>query len=78
MRQIVAHLGDEVERRTGAWLVLVYGIGHAAIIALAGGSTRLVERLLEWNGRQGGARWLKHGSGVALILGGLYFLWTST
>lgn len=35
------------------------------------------ERLLAWNGRERGARWLKLGSGVALILGGLYFLWTS-
>lgn len=62
----------------GVWLVLVYALGHAGIIALAGGSTKLVERLLAWNGRERGARWLKLGSGVALILGGLYFLWTST
>jgi cytochrome c-type biogenesis protein len=61
----------------GAWLVVVYALGHAGIIALAGGSTRFVERLLAWNGRERGARWLKQGSGVALILGGLYFLWTS-
>lgn len=62
----------------GVWLVLVYALGHAGIIALAGGSTKLVERLLAWNGRERGARWLKQGSGVALILGGLYVLWTST
>lgn len=61
----------------GVWLVLVYALGHAGIIALAGGSTKLVERLLAWNGRERGARWLKQGSGVALILGGLHFLWTS-
>jgi cytochrome c-type biogenesis protein len=64
-------------RSLGVWLVLVYALGHAGIIALAGGSTKLVERLLAWNGRERGARWLKHGSGVALILGGLYFLWTA-
>ena len=61
----------------GLWLVLVYALGHAGIIALAGASTKSVERLLAWNGRERGARWLKQGSGVALILGGLYFLWTS-
>ncbi len=68
----------EGARALGVWLVLVYALGHAGIIALAGGSTKLVERLLAWNGHERGARWLKLGSGGALILGGLYFLWTST
>lgn len=59
----------------GVWLLVLYGLGHAGLIALAGASTGLVQRLLNWNNRERGARWLKHGSGVAVILGGLYFLW---
>ncbi len=61
----------------GPWLLVLYGVGHAGLIALAGASTGFVQRLLDWNGRQRGARWLKQGSGVAVILGGLYFLWTA-
>ncbi|MDP1827880.1 MAG: cytochrome c biogenesis protein CcdA [Archangium sp.] len=61
----------------GVWLIVLYGLGHAGLIALAGASTGLVQRLLNWNSRERGARWLKHGSGVAVILGGLYFLWTA-
>lgn len=61
----------------GVGLVVLYGLGHASVLAAAGASSRLVERLLSWNGREQGARWLKRGAGVAVILGGLYFLWTA-
>lgn len=61
----------------GPWLVAVYGVGHAGLIALAGASTGLVQRLLDWNGRGRGADWLKRSAGVGVILGGLYFLWTA-
>lgn len=61
----------------GGWLVLLFGLGHAGLIAVAGASMGLVQRLLRWNNQERGAKWLKHGSGVAVILGGLYFLWTA-
>jgi cytochrome c-type biogenesis protein len=62
---------------SGGWLIVLYGLGHAGLIALAGASTGLVQRLLDWNGRERGASWLKHGAGAAVILGGLYFIWTA-
>lgn len=61
----------------GAGLIALYGLGHASVLAAAGASSRLVERLLSWNGREQGARWLKRGAGVAVIFGGLYFLWSA-
>lgn len=61
----------------GPWLLVLYAVGHAGVLALAGASTGLVQRLLDWNGRGRGARWLKSGAGVGVILGGLYFLWTA-
>ena len=58
----------------GALLLLVYGIGHTAVIALAGSSTELVQRYLNWNERSRGLIWLRRACGVLVILGGLYLL----
>jgi len=69
--------GSTAGAAPGGWLIVLYGLGHAGLIALAGASTGLVQRLLDWNGRERGSRWLKHGAGVAVILGGLYFIWTA-
>lgn len=61
----------------GALLVAAYGVGHAAAIALAGTSVQAVNRWLAW---RSGARAVTVGravAGVAVMLGGLYFVWTA-
>jgi cytochrome c-type biogenesis protein len=73
----LAFRSGSTQSPVGAWLIVLYGLGHAGLIALAGASTGLVQRLLTWNNRERGALWLKHAAGVAVILGGLYFLWTA-
>jgi cytochrome c-type biogenesis protein len=58
----------------GVLLLIAYGAGHCSIIVLAGTSTELVQRTLDWNERSRGALILKRLCGVLVIAGGLYLL----
>jgi cytochrome c-type biogenesis protein len=61
----------------GALLVATYGLGHAAAIAVAGSSLQSVSR---WLGSKVGARAIvavKAVAGVAVMLGGGYFVWSA-
>ena len=62
----------------GVLLLLVYGIGHCSVIVLAGTSTELVQRYMNWNERSKGAVILKKICGVLVLLGGVYLIYTST
>ena len=59
----------------GATLLLAYGIGHCAVIVLAGTSTRLVQRYLDWNETSRGVVILKCICGLLVIGGGLYLIY---
>lgn len=59
----------------GVLLLAVYGIGHCSVIVLAGTSTELVEKALNWNKFAKGAVALKKICGVLVILGGLWLLY---
>ena len=61
----------------GAALLLAYGMGHCAVIVLAGTFTEVVQHYLDWNEKSSGAVILKKGCGVLVILGGLYLIWTA-
>ncbi len=61
----------------GTMLLVVYGIGHCAVIVLAGTSTGLVQRYLNWNERSKGAVYLKRACGVLVLLAGLYLVHTA-
>ena len=58
----------------GILLLLLYGIGHTSIIALAGSSTERVQRYLNWNEKSKGMEIVRKVCGVLVILGGLYLL----
>ncbi len=58
-------------------LLLMYGIGHCSVIVLAGTSTGLVQRYLNWNETSHGAILLKRVCGILVILGGLYLIYTA-
>lgn len=58
----------------GGLLLAAYGIGHCAVIALAGGSVNLTQSLLKWSSESAASLWVKRGSGLCLLLGGLYLL----
>lgn len=61
----------------GAVLLLMYGVGHCAVIVLAGTFTEAVEHYLKWNERSRGALILKRICGVLVILGGIYLIMTA-
>ncbi len=57
-------------------LLLAYGVGHCAVIVLAGTFTEIVQRYLNWTERSGGAIWLRRVCGVLVVAGGVYLLVT--
>ena len=61
----------------GIVLLLAYGVGHCSVIVLAGTSTELVQRWLNWNERSKGAVIVKRVCGALVILGGLYLIYTA-
>jgi cytochrome c-type biogenesis protein len=61
----------------GAPLLLAYGVGHCAVIVLAGTYTELVQRYLNWNEHSKGVKVLKYVCGVLVVLGGVYLICTA-
>ncbi len=58
----------------GALLLLIYGIGHCSVIVVAGTSTELVQRYLDWNEKSRGTAVVKLVCGVLVLIGGVYLL----
>jgi len=61
----------------GVTLLLVYAVGHCSIIVLAGTSTELVQRYLNWNEQSKGPMIVKKTCGVLVMLGGIYMIYTT-
>lgn len=61
----------------GVLLLLVYGIGHCAVIVFAGTFTGAIQRYLNWNERSSGALVLKKICGVLVLLAGLWLIYTA-
>jgi len=55
-------------------LLLAYGIGHCAVLVLAGTFTEEVEHYLHWTEKSKGAVILKKFCGILVILGGFYLI----
>jgi cytochrome c-type biogenesis protein len=58
-------------------LLLAYGIGHCAVIVVAGTSTGLVQRYLNWNEQSRRAAAVKIVCGVLVLLGGVWLIYTA-
>ena len=61
----------------GVLLLVLYGVGHCAVIVLAGTFTEVVQHYLNWNERSKGAVVLKKVCGVLVLVGGLYMVYTA-
>ena len=61
-----------------AWsLVLLYGLGHCAVIVLAGTSAEMIRQYLNWNENSKGAMRLRKVCGLLVLLAGLYMVYVS-
>lgn len=61
----------------GAALLLVFGLGHCLVIALAGAGSAWVQRTLDWNAQSRAGGILKKACGILVIAGGIYLLYTA-
>jgi cytochrome c-type biogenesis protein len=61
----------------GILLLTMYGLGHCAVIVLAGTFTEVVQHYMNWTAKSGGAVLLKKICGVLVLLGGLYMIYTA-
>jgi cytochrome c-type biogenesis protein len=59
----------------GASLLACYGIGHCLVIAAAGSSAAMTQRVLDWNAASRTGKRVKRVCGILVILGGLYMLY---
>lgn len=58
----------------GLALLALYGLGHCAVIVLAGASAGAVQRYLDWNEKSRGALLVRRLCGVLVLLAGVYLL----
>lgn len=58
-------------------LILLYAVGHCAVIVFAGTFTSVVQRYLQWNERSRGAVILKKICGALVIIAGVYLVVTA-
>ncbi|MFA6135100.1 MAG: cytochrome c biogenesis protein CcdA [Phycisphaerae bacterium] len=59
----------------GALLLAAYGVGHCSVIILAGTSTEMVQKYLNWNEKSKGAILLKKVCGLLVLAGGVYLIY---
>jgi cytochrome c-type biogenesis protein len=60
----------------GASLLLAYGLGHCAVIVLAGTFTEVVQRFLNWNEQSKSVAIVKGTCGVLVIAGGAWLVYS--
>jgi cytochrome c-type biogenesis protein len=60
----------------GVSLILAYGLGHCAVIILAGTCTEVLQRYLDWNEQSQGAVILKKICGVLVLAGGVWLVYS--
>lgn len=61
----------------GIVLLLAFGIGHCAVIVVAGTSSNLVQRYLNWNEVSKGSSTLRKVCGGLVLVGGVYLIYVA-
>ncbi len=75
-------LGVVFQIATESWmkailLISAFGIGHCMIIVVAGNLTNLVQKYLNWSEESKTTVYIKRISGLLVVLGGVYFIYTT-
>ncbi len=60
-----------------ASLLLAYGLGHCAVIVLAGTFTEVIQHYLDWNEKSKGTLILKKICGILVIAGGAWLIYSA-
>ncbi len=55
-------------------VLVLFGLGHCAVIGLAGVSSTWVQRWLNWQNGTPGAKWLRRGCGLLVLLAGAWLV----
>jgi cytochrome c-type biogenesis protein len=55
-------------------VLALFGLGHCAVIGLAGVSSTWVQRWLDWQSGTPGAKWLRRACGLLVLLAGVYLV----
>ncbi|GAB4379319.1 MAG: cytochrome c biogenesis CcdA family protein [Calditrichia bacterium] len=58
-------------------LIAAFGIGHCAVIVGAGSLTHLVQKYLKWSNQSKTTNWIRRIAGVFVLIGGVYFIYTT-
>lgn len=58
-------------------LVSAFGVGHCAVIVLAGSLINLVQKFLNWTEESKTSLYIKRAAGLLVIFGGVYFIYTT-
>jgi cytochrome c-type biogenesis protein len=58
-------------------LLAVYGLGHCLVIILAGTSTELVQKCMNWTNKSKGAVILRKTCGILVVVAGIYMISTT-
>ena len=61
----------------GILLLVLYGLGHCSVIVLAGTSSELVQRYLNWSTQSRGTAILRKVCGALVLLGGVYLIYVA-
>jgi len=61
----------------GVALLAAYGVGHCSVIVLAGTSTELVQRYLNWDEQSRGTCIVKGVCGILVLVGGLWMIYSA-
>lgn len=56
-------------------VLVLFGLGHCAVIGLAGVSSTWVQRWLSWQNQTQGVVWLRRACGVLVCAAGVYLVW---
>lgn len=59
-------------------VLALFGVGHCAVIGLAGVSSNWVQRWLDWQNDRAGAKWLRRGCGLLVLAAGGWLMVTAT